>query len=300
MIAEVRNTVRESLQAAGFKPQFCNPAISLGRGVREHMVDGLVSLEVLTQRRFRARFSAMQYGEALAEDWRMGWTRIARQDSAVEALLQDERSPSAWVLVSAYYSAYFSALAILRCLGCYPSYISDVDAAALLRAAGVTNGAVALDAGLYRVRCDVAKQSGEVVFTFQGSASGSHELVWILLREQLEELLKKQLKKSAKKSASAPSNNLLLTLISIVNGGEANWRLPSEVRNEWNYRNVRMYAEPENSDAKAVRALAKSHDKAIRWGSAGIAAPSREREGQAIAFLRSVLLRTNESIVSHP
>jgi len=274
--------VRANLTAIGYRRPDRPVARDDEAGIRDRWTDASTTVTITQQTRFRVALPYSAFGLAIASDWRRGLVRIRQHDSAVQLMLSSASCASAWTLVSAYYTCFFSAVEILRVGGVFPVFLNNEDVGRL-RSASTT--AVALETGQYLgvSRLDEVTRSVEIHYVKQARAV--HEITWAELRRLIER----------DGGGSEPALPLLLAIVN--DEVEDRWMPPNAVRNEWNYRAVERYGPEGEALAREARKLLPAADSAMRWlEQRRVRDASIENMASGIAVLRHLLRQNTDAL----
>lgn len=155
---------------------------------------------------------------------------------SIEGVRQDAKFPKSfgWMIIRSYYSAYFSAHAILRLYGISCSQMDAFEVSQLMKVARLYNmdAGIVIDKGYYACRYDT--QNNKI--TMQ-QLSNTHQDVWRVFYDLIEELSQKIAQSNFLKEDKENTIDFLYALryrLSHRNRlASGNWL--SQVRNEVNY-----------------------------------------------------------------
>jgi len=212
--------------------------------------------------------------------------RFFLHSESLVTICENENIPKAWAVVSIYYSSFFSSMILLNMAGIWPIFLSQQDAATINTAGG---SRAEMTAGLYLFRAYPLGSTFYFIATRVDGGGGTHALVWSQIRDLLS------VEDDKVRSQDGDSFRRLKKVVS------SDWGVPSEVRNNWNYRCPDYYG----SQGKAIVAKAKfNQDWLFGWVKKNILHPAEVDQVVGLYYLQhyfgDVLLRASPLILPSP
>ncbi|NYR12771.1 MULTISPECIES: hypothetical protein [unclassified Pseudoalteromonas] len=175
------------------------------------------------------------YKKALFSDYFFGRRRILEQNKSLQNLIS-QNNQVAWVLVTAYYSAFYMSNEISKLFGIYIANFSAKDMANLFsRADGVIpDKFINLEQSnfSYQVKVTHSHYDGFVKLSFYPKSPRPHVEVWKNLSEVVDRLDVNDMQKHHK-----------TLFLNICDSKNERWHIPSRVRNDWNYKYTDFYGD---------------------------------------------------------
>jgi hypothetical protein len=176
-ISLLKDIVVEHIDAIHFKRPTSHFSPSVMGCVKNVILNGNgVDVTVLDKSSFRVSLQAERYYESLASDFYYSLQKVTRQREALELMLGNQ-CPSAWLLVTAYYHAFYAAVQVSRLTGYYNMSIdsSQVDRINDLNESHerLASPSAYLGSGVF---LDTNSDSIKIVFKKNGTKP--HQLAW--------------------------------------------------------------------------------------------------------------------------
>lgn len=186
-----------------------------------------LNITILTSTMFELKISADLYSKTLASDYFFSVEKVNNQKKCIDSF-SDKNLPLSWLVVTLYYGCFYSAVEMLRLTGSYCSFFTQNDC---LEIKEIANNSQNIESGNYSG--SVITDSGYIKITFRRSNLGSHELVWLGIKNLMStiELSKVRARKVSK-----------VTFINDVFKSKIDIDYPNKVRNKWNYSKSDAYS----------------------------------------------------------
>lgn len=211
-----------------------------------------VDVSVLDSKRFSVSIQPDRYYEAITSDFYYSYQKADRQKIAIDALISEKKCPLAWLLVTAYYSAFYSAIEISRLSGYHNLSLSN-DHINNLNSSSET--AIQLDgAGVYISEgVELVQDNYFIRIVFSRVQTKPHNAAWTNLLGRMN--------KGEIGDVSSPVRRQRIKFLKeIINADNQSWHMPSRVRNDWNYSFLDSYSPTYDNKAKELRYLLEGDD----------------------------------------
>ncbi|WP_435947073.1 hypothetical protein [Dryocola sp. BD586] len=247
---------------------------------------GLCEVHLLLDKTITIEMNCDDYKQALFADFHFGKNRIDEQIKNVNFLLKSNAQP-AWVLISVYYACFFMANEISKLFCNYIINFDKNEYSSLLNSAKetISNDIKNDDNNSFRIRVNEADYENKVKLTLRRCEPKPHYEVWKNLNNIIGELVVPEI-----------LNHYKMLLRNICGHHKSAWKLPSTIRNEWNYKYSNYYGEKGYELAKTFLTLIKNHDSAMKWAGNRALKAHEENNVASIAYLYHCLLKTIELI----
>lgn len=220
--------IKTALNLSELSPRTDYRNISYSEGLKETIIsDPIISLTVNDEGIFEASeeyqgihtTNAPAICEARLIDYILGSRRVKAQ---YRNLLSSKESDvnSAWLIVTAYYTAFFSAIELCRLYGVFPMYLDKSDLASI---SGRAKGSAEQKQILRQREGNFLGRLSGSKITFQPNGSQPHQSAW----NELSSILNR-----VSKESDAPE---IVSIFRILKS-ERQWINPSTLRNNWNYK----------------------------------------------------------------
>jgi hypothetical protein len=259
-ISILKDIVVDHLDAIGFKRPGTYYSHSVRGCVKSVILNGSgVDIVVLDKSTFRVSIQADRYYESLVSDYYYSLLKVTRQRESLELMLKND-GPGAWMLVTAYYQAFYAAIQISRLSGLYNMSIESkqMDRLNNLNESNkrLTQKGAYLGCGTY-----LDDASNSIVIKFSKNGVKPHQLAWSNISGSL---------KNSEVARFAEGQRLLRIAFfkEIINEKpHSTWPTPSTLRNDWNYSLVDSYDRSSDIKAKKLKYILqeKKFDRAKSW-----------------------------------
>lgn len=227
------------------------------------------------------------YTQAIFNDLYFGHIRISEQCKNLEHLIKSNAQP-AWILVSAYYAAYFMANEISKANGSFVTNLSEVDFSGILetQTKSFRETVIVESNNPFFVTVEHGKMSGEIILTLRKSSPKPHQIAWSNFNSILNKI-----------KIRDERLTYLILLRSIVSSDGSGWETPSTVRNIWNYSQSNYFGEKGDEIGKTFTSIIKSPDSTFRWARNNNLKPSQENMAASIAYVYHTLKLSHHGII---
>ena len=253
-----------------------------GNGLRGLIVSPEPEFRMVANNRVQAEVAVASYSGSLRYDWAQGSERIRRQRVAVLDLLRSNKkgqAPTAWTLVSLYYSAFFEAIELMRAFG-RPQFFFDGSDIEFIESCAENQHGFQLQPGNYLGRAIVSDDGQSVEVDLGQRQVGAHQLVW----GGVGELVALVLRRLPQDSDSWKPLALLGSILEANSG----WWTPSQVRNRWNYRDPELFGKSGDAIAAEFSRLALQANSPLKWATRRVH-PTDGHIACSLAFVEAVL-----------
>ena len=118
-ISILKDKVIEHLDSIAFQRPGDHYSYSVRGCFKNVVLNGSgLDIVVLDEGSFRVSIQAERYYESLVSDYFFSLQKVTRQRESLDLMLGDN-GPGAWMLVTAYYQAFYAAVQISRLAGIY-------------------------------------------------------------------------------------------------------------------------------------------------------------------------------------
>jgi hypothetical protein len=284
----LKNTLIKRLDELGYQRPSHLKTPSGAWTLKSTILYGNADVEIKSHHSFEILITKHQFAECLYTDFYYGYERILKQNHCLPVLLKENNTPTAWSLVTAYYSAFFAAIEIGKILGRLNTYLEQRHCSQIQ---GHSNNSFQgkLEAGNYLGTARLDTHQGYVMIRFNSSGERPHLMAWKNLSDMFPI-------SEGKNLSSARQQQIKLFKEIISNDSKSRWPTPSEVRNQWNYTNANYYGSlgEEYADVFAKQALSKR--SCYSWAANKRLSPDEKNIANSIAFVNTVLLDVIENI----
>lgn len=231
--------------------------------------------------------SSGDYIEAVYNDLYFGSTRVAEQCRNVERLLSCGAQP-AWLLVTAYYAAFFMAVDISKANGRFVTNLSQSDFEGLLENELPSfRDTVQVEANnSFFVSVDHGQMSGEISLKFRKSSPKPHQITWSAFGQL------------ANKLSISDDRLTQFQLLKSIISSDSDWENPSVIRNTWNYTQANYFGDKGVDLAKTFVSIIKSPKSSFGWARNNNLRPTQENCAASIAYVYHTLKAAHESILN--
>lgn len=231
------------------------------------------------------------YKKALFSDYYFGRVRIIEQIRSLDNLLA-RNNQVAWVLVTAYYSAFFMSNEISKLFGIY---ITNFDTEDMNNLFSRSNGSIPTNFVRhdeshfsYQVKVTHSEYEDFVTLSFYPKSPRPHVEVWKNLTEVVKKL-------TVTESDKVHHKNLFLQICDIE---REKWHIPSKIRNDWNYKYTNYYDDTGSHLGCTFYKNIRDHSSTISWGNKRNIQPHAPNIVASIAYIYHCLWGALE-IIDH-
>lgn len=244
---------------------------------------GSSTITVESNSKLTIQISSEEFGKSLFSDFHFGRIRIEEQIKNVNNLLASNSQVS-WIITTAYYACYFMAVEIAKLYGEFIINLSEDELKKLLSSSESPNKCTIIPESRNSYKISVKQSSNPDSFLdlhLNKEGSHPHQIVWINLFGIINKL--------KIDDSLLPHKNLLLD---ICHPNRDRWKLPSAIRNEWNYTYADYYSDRGTDLGKKFLSIIRSADSAMGWASLRTIQPTEVNITASIAYLYHCLSQT--------
>ena len=256
--------------------------------IKSSILNSYADVQIKHHHSFEVTMTCRQFAECLYADFYHGYERILTQNNCLPALLNENNTPAAWSLVTAYYSAFFAAIEIGKILGRLNTHIEQSQCSQIQ---GSSNNFFQgrLEAGNYLGAARLGTHQDEVIIRFNSSGERPHQMAWKNLSDVFPNT-------DGKNLSSARQQQIKLFKEIISNDSKSRWPTPSEVRNQWNYSNANYYGSLGEEYASVFAKHALCKNSCYSWAATKRLSPNEKNIATSITFVNTVLLDVIDNI----
>tara|TARA_R110002096_G_scaffold61399_3_gene152596 strand:- start:8424 stop:9320 length:897 start_codon:yes stop_codon:yes gene_type:complete len=291
-INTLRTNVAKNLNAIGFKKitgqHDLSPRDSFKKIIQRG--DGL-DFNVVDNFTFTVSIQDENYYRALTADFNYSLTRIKRQKDTLEYLLIKKSLPSAWMIVTSYYLAFYSAIEILRLSGRHNFYFNDNDIKDINSYSQTTSKLTGM--GVYLCNnINSNSSSGEVSLRFRKDGSRPHDITWSCISTIMGP------RSTIKCLTNIEERKITLLFKDIIDKNNQAWMSPNNIRNKWNYSKAEYYSIENDYIANSMKSILASddYDVAKKWARNRFSTIDESSFCSGLAFVVKTLESTIDSI----
>jgi hypothetical protein len=231
--------------------------------------------------------AAGEYAQAIFNDLYFGHVRISEQCKNLEHLLKSDAQP-AWMLVSAYYAAYFMVNDISKANGKFIINLSEGDFVGILATQQPSfRSTVTVETNNpFFVTVEHGQMSGEITLTLRKSSPKPHQIAWSNFNQIVNKI-----------KISDERLPYLMLLKAIISPEGSGWEIPSAVRNTWNYSQSNYFGEKGDEIGKIFTSIIKSPGSTFGWARNNNLKPSQENLAASIAYVYHTLKLSHNAII---
>lgn len=285
--SEIANIAFSHLSSLGLiltnKPKTFKPSNTIKASLLQSEV------KVVSKSVFEVVVSVDDYLESLLSELYFGSVRIDAQCKNVDILKQQEAQP-AWIIVTAYYAAYFMAVEISKASGRFVLNLNNEELTSLLEAIpALEKQNIIIDSNnTFFVLVEHGEFQNHVKLRLTKSGAKPHQMTWSNFKTILGEIKNIDEKRF-----------VYLDLIKNVLSSEINgWELPSNIRNEWNYSSSSYFGNKGNELAKTFSSIISSSKSTFGWASKITLKPTQENIPATISYVYYLLHTSHSKLLS--
>ncbi|HCG5955196.1 TPA: hypothetical protein NJ081_003658, partial [Vibrio parahaemolyticus] len=239
-------------------------------------------------RSFQVDIKCETYKKALFSDYFFGRARIVEQINSLNNLI-DKKNQVAWVLITAYYSAFYMSNEISKLFGTYITNFSLADMKNLFsRSDGhIPNRFINLEQSSfsYQVKVTHSDYDGYVTLSFYPKSPRPHVEVWKNLTEVVSKL-----------DVCDRNLHYKTLLLNICDTDNDRWQIPSKIRNDWNYTFANYYSETGCSLGDVFYKNIRDKSATFSWGNKRDIQPHEQNVVASISYIFYCLQGVIESL----
>ncbi|MCK7313951.1 hypothetical protein [Enterobacter bugandensis] len=267
-------TLGSLAEASASKPQYKNSIkkILINQGYN-------IDLKILQDHKITIELASDDYLESLFTDYFFGASRISSQIENITNLINSNSQP-AWVIISTYYASFFMANEISKLCGSYIINFSSEEFKALLfHARNTIPATLNIEPNnSFKVTVSPSSFADHVLLTLTKSSPRPHVEVWKNLSSIIKNL-----------DVNDKIKQHQTLYLNICSEQESAWKLPSAIRNEWNYTYADFFGVKGTELARKFLQLMSSYSSSISWASNRTLKPHEENIVASMAYIYYVL-----------
>jgi hypothetical protein len=238
--------------------------------------------------RIQITVPAGDYTQAIFNDLHFGHVRIKEQCKNLTCPLEANAQP-AWVLITAYYAAYFMVNEISKINGKHVVNLNRKELETVLSAQSPStqNSIEIEDNNSFFVTVGHAQAFGEIILSLKKSFPRPHQIAWANFGQLVNKL---------KINDERVAYHLLLR--SLVSDSGSGWETPSAVRNTWNYSQSNYFGPKGDEIGKTFSSIIKSPKSTFGWARNNNLKPTIENMAASIAYVYHTLNLSYQAIIS--
>lgn len=287
--ADISRVSLSHLSAIGLRNDDKPKDYKYSHTIKNSLIDtnGFREIEFLGSNVIQIKILVSDYLQALFNDLYFGNKRIVEQCKNLEYLLGSNAQP-AWVLVTAYYAAYFIVNDISKANGRFVMNLSGDEFLGILSTQPLSfQNTITVEANNpFFVTVEHSDMSGEILVKLNKSSPKPHKIAWSNFSQIINKI----------KIDDARIAYLSL-LKEIVSSEGSPWENPSAVRNVWNYSYSNYYSEKGNDVGRVFLSIIRSSGSTFRWARNNNLKPTPENLAASIAYVYYTLKLSHESII---
>jgi hypothetical protein len=223
--------------------------------IRELMHHGYTNVSISGKKSFKVDLDPLKYHDVIESSFYLSAKRCFLHSQSLDSVCENSTIPKAWAVVSIYYSGFFSAMTLLNMAGIWPIFFSQTDVDQINQTCGVD---IDWSAGTYLFTAKPLASNFHFIAKKVDGGGGIHALVW------------SQIKSLISVSENNIRQNDIISFRRLKFIVSSDWGIPSEVRNNWNYKFPEYYG----SKGEGIAAKAKfNQDWLFGWVKKNITHP---------------------------
>lgn len=285
--SEIANIAFSHLSSIGLlltnKPKTFKPSNTIRASLLESEV------KVISKSYIEAVISVDDYLESLLSELHFGSVRIDAQCKNVDILKKQGAQP-AWIIVTAYYAAYFMAVEISKASGRFVLNLNNEDLTALLKASPAEEKKnITIESNnTFFVLVEHGEFQNQVKLRLTKSGAKTHQMTWTNFKSILGGI-----------KNIDDQRFIYLDLIKNVLTSEANgWELPSNIRNDWNYSSSSYFGSKGIELAKTFSSIISSSKSTFAWASKITLKPNQENIPASISYVYYLLQMSHSKLLA--
>jgi len=285
------DSVRESLSSLNFKKNSGDKYVPTSSDMLKNLlISGLnVDISVLSTMQFEAKVTSDVYFRAIKSGFHFSYIKVMRQLDSLQYLLLNDDLPKAWMLVTAYYSSFYSSIEMSRLVGEQQIFLSKDHLESINN---YNDTSIRLgSSGNYLGRTSTPDAQGNIIIHFSKNGDKPHDLTW----RKVSSMFKNG---DISKVTNPDRNRRLMKFKEIVDSSNTHWDLPNNIRNDWNYSKFDGYTKSSDNQFKMFKRLLLDADKNVcfGWGSDPKLKPTNENILASIGYICFIQWQAMEDI----
>jgi len=252
--------------------------------MKESLIEGAsVNVKILSESEFEVKFSESKYFEILATDFSFSLQKTRQQ--RIPVVVKNSGISIAWTLVTLYYSAFYSAIALARLHGKYNMFLKNEHCKGIL---SHSDGGSKLNAGNYFG--DITDTDNDYITIRFSSRSKNmpHDLTWSNIKKILNAVSRNDLPETKLGSYDL--------LVDILDTKRVKINTPNTVRNDWNYSIPNAYDDSYCADLGEIKSYLdpKGRSSIFNWPGNRRKLPPKSNNAFSIVFIENLLFEILE------
>lgn len=276
----IANTIFRNLNALAIVPRADN--VRFQDTIKQRLIHNAGELHLIDNGNYyNGEINCDSFKEALYNDLKFGITRFNEQRNNVTHLI-DKNAQPAWILISAYYASFFACNEISKLMGSFIiNFSRDEYSQFLANSAGQVNVAPngIEDNNSFHVKVSQGDTVNFIKLKFSKCASKPHKVAWSNICSILESQIDHE--------SCALHKDLFLSICDSSN--RSGWKLPSTIRNEWNYTYSNYYGDKGSELADVFLSIIKNSGSTMKWANNIQIQPHEKNIVGSIAFIYHTL-----------
>lgn len=276
----IKNPILQNLDRVGFKRVDKDFTPHPRDTLKEILLTGEgVDVTIFSEREFELKISERLYSKIIATDFYFSYQKVQKH---MKSFLGPsvKHLPETWLIVGAYYSAFYSAIELSRLFGIYNLYLKKEHCNSI---ASYVAGDNKIDRGNYIgvVSADIDKY---ISIRFSSKEkSPPHELAWSNLLNILN--------KHNINDVRDTKVEILKLCKSILNSSSTMISTPNNVRNDWNYSFPNAYSADFCSDLADLKSYLtpSSRINITNWPRIYKKQTTKQKNVYSVIYLESIL-----------
>jgi hypothetical protein len=250
----------------------------------ESIGNSTITIESSNKLKFEVK--AEEFAITLFSDFYFGYMRIKEQINNVNNLIESG-CQVAWIVTTTYYACYFMAVEITKLYGVFIINLSKDELSNIMNSStNKNNSTITIDINnSFQVSIRSSSYDNILDLHLVREASRPHQIVWTNFSQVLRRL-----------SVDDKLLHHKTLLIDICDNSKKKWKLPSSVRNEWNYTYADYYSDRGTALGEKFLSIIKKSDSAMNWASQRKLQPDENNTTASIAYLYHCLSEATELI----
>lgn len=276
----IKDAITERLERISYKRIVYDTKPSVKNTFKEVLLTGdNIDVSLFSDREFEVKLPEKEYNQILATDFWFSLQKVT-EHSRLFSVNLTKKVPPTWLLVSAYYSAFYSAIELSRLFGVYNLYLKKEHTEKIL---SYIPGGDKLDRGNY---IGVVHEEINDYVTIRFSAKENtppHDLAWKNILKMLN---------SHNISDIRPSKIEVFRLMkSILNSSATLIQTPNNVRNDWNYSFPNAYDENFYNEISEIKTYLDpgGRQSIMSWPSKHKRLTSKQNNVFSVIYLELIL-----------